>query len=399
MGVELRLFGQSIAGGRRARGMLDQLVEQQQQDAELAGVLNDLWAGSQRKMTREELERYTAVLHQRASDVKTVNASMDGFATQQLALREGARSDADRTQLDVLDRQAETARRLALSNNPELAKQGAQLMGELFRVQREYATTQEAQEIAGEAALGSQRWERFKSTYDDLYRESTGFLEVQRSYTVLRGVYKGDGEPGNAEDLAAINSLQRMIDPGATVRDGDVSLLQNLAGVPEWVITAANRVAKGGGRFTPAERAQMLTLGDRIMAAANSKQAETNGRFQAIGTAAELPAQFLNQLRIPISDTMEGGAGQNYGTDRLNAPPPVRDPQTDSTAAMIGSSAAAGIEAAAAGAVDFFEGLTGVEVVEPLEALGRATKRLLNPKPRYRTGGGFPQRPTDEYPQ
>lgn len=380
MPIEVRLFGNPIGGVRRARSMLDKVIEEQQQDASLGEAMGSLWAGAQRRMTRPELEGYTLALQQRANDVHSINAGFDGFSVQQKRLHEAAFSPEDRAQLEGLDEQAKVARTYMLSNNPELQKLGREMTSSLFTEQRNFATTNEAQERAGAAALGTQRWERFKSTYDDLYRESTDFLDIQRAYGVLRSSYTGDGEPGNAADIAAINSLQRMIDPGVSVREGDVSLLQNLAGVPDWLITAANRVAKGGGRFTPQERAELVRVGDRIMYAANEKQSVTNGRFHAVGVAAELPDAYLQRLSIPVTDTGTGVTGLNFGKPQLELSPPSAsggapvDLQTDSTARMVGESVQSGAAAAAGQALEFLGGLTG------LGGGARATDEYAPPK-------------------
>lgn len=381
MPVELRLFGNPVGGVRRARSMLDRVIATQQEDGELAEAMGDLWAGAQRRMTRPELEGYTLALQQRANDVHTINAGFDGFSVQQKRLMEAATTPQDRAQLEGLDTQAKVARSYMLSNNPELQKLGRELSASLFTEQRNFATTNEAQERAGVAALGAQRWDRFKSTYDDLYRESTDFLDIQRAYGVLRSSYAGEGEPGNAADIAAINSLQRMIDPGVSVREGDVSLLQNLAGVPDWLITAANRVAKGGGRFTPQERAELVRVGDKIMAAANEKQTGTNARFRAVGEVGELPPAYLDRLSIPISDTGAGATGLNFGKPALEAGAAARDGrggaidlQTDSTARMVGESVQSGAATAAGQALDFLGGLTG------LGGGARATDEYAPPK-------------------
>lgn len=262
-------------------------------------------------------EAFAAIsgLQQRARDIKTVQTAYKGFGAQQAGLRKAAMSPEDRAQLDVLDSQAEYGTRLMLSSNPELRAMGRSVMEKALAGQQSFATTNEAQALAAETKYGEQNWSRFSGLYDDLYRESSAFLEIQRSHGVLKSAYTGRGEPGNANDLAAINSLQRMIDPGATVRDGDVSLLQNLAGVPELLVTAANRVAKKGGRFTPQERAELIALGDRIMSAANEKQAATNVRFQDQAIAGELEESLVRRLAMPLTDTGVGGQGLNYGTN------------------------------------------------------------------------------------
>lgn len=154
-----------------------------------------------------------------------------------------------------------------------------------------------------EAAGLKEDFDAFNTLYDDLYRESADFIERRDSYTALQQSYTGGVEAAtNANDIAAINSLQRMIDPGVSVREGDVSLLANWAGVPDILVTAANRVANEGARFTPEQRIELLKLGNDIIAGANTEQTARNARFQTTGGVAQIDERFLNQLGIPTAE-------------------------------------------------------------------------------------------------
>lgn len=52
-------------------------------------------------------------------------------------------------------------------------------------------------------------------------------LDISRWYETIQGIYSQWVDNATwFEDISAINSLQRMIDPGATVREGDVELIQ-----------------------------------------------------------------------------------------------------------------------------------------------------------------------------
>lgn len=356
MAVRLKIFGQEIGGAKRARSTLDAIVEEQQNDAELRGVMDDAWAGSKPRMSTAELENYSAALLSRASSVKAVNAGAEIFQRRQSELLEAAGTEENREQLRSLDGMAETARGFMLSGDAKLEQLGREMFKSAYDKQDAYGVQNEAQAIAGKATLGADRWSRFQGAYDDLYRESTGFLEIQRSHGVLRSVYTGDGDVGNVHDVAAINSLQRMIDPGATVRDGDIALIQNYAGVPDWLLTAANRVVKGGGRLTPEERAGIVALGDRIMSAANEKQSLTNVRFQGLGEVAELPDNFIEKLKIPLSDTGQGiGGGLNFGVAT-----PMLEEGAENVPRALGERVREGVETGVRGFTNYVEGFLGI---------------------------------------
>lgn len=385
MAVQVRIFGSPL-GAKRERRLTDQFIAQAQDQAEGAD-LGTLLAVGQQPMTVDQHKAYRAALQQRVADVSTINSGFEGFMAQQDRLRSAAITDEDRAQLDVLDTRAKFAHELMLSANPELQAMGIAATKQLMSDQQAFATTNEAQAIAGETQMGSQNWSRFTKLYDSLYRESSDYVAKRDAYGALQSAYSGKDEPGNAADIAAINSLQRMIDPGVSVREGDVSLLQNLAGVPDALVTAANRVVKGGSRFTPEERRQIVSLANQLMTAANEQQADRNVRFQGIAEAADL-GDFSSRLLLPVTELTDGGA-LNFGTDpaaAAAAAAAARDPQTDSTPYMIGQSIKQGTKTAAGQASDFVRGLLNRDRPPPA------------PRPRspYR---GTIDRSTDEYPQ
>jgi murein DD-endopeptidase MepM/ murein hydrolase activator NlpD len=57
----------------------------------------------------------------------------------------------------------------------------------------------------------------------------SSMLDVESGWDTVRSLYSSDEKMASAtgfDDIAAINAFQRMVDPGATVREGDVTLLQ-----------------------------------------------------------------------------------------------------------------------------------------------------------------------------
>ncbi len=61
-------------------------------------------------------------------------------------------------------------------------------------------------------------------------------------------------------DMAIINGYQRMIDPGATVREGDVDALVASMAKSEQFRTFVNQFLGSGGKFTPEGRKSLATL-------------------------------------------------------------------------------------------------------------------------------------------
>jgi len=220
-----------------------------------------------------------------------------------------------------------------------------------------------------EAAGLKEDFDGFNLLYDDLYRESSDFIERRDSYNALRQSYaQGIGEDvaGNANDIAAINSLQRMIDPGVSVREGDVSILQNLAGVPDLLVTAANRVANEGARFTPEQRLEVLRLGNDLIAGANEEQTKRNARFQQTAGVAQIDQSFIGQLSIPTTELrdlpgMEGRTGDPVTRPRRSEPD---EPAARETGRLLGETAASGGETLRQGLKGLVEGALGVDVID-----------------------------------
>jgi hypothetical protein len=64
-------------------------------------------------------------------------------------------------------------------------------------------------------------------------------------------------------DIAAINAMQRMIDPGVAVREGDVTLIQQaIPRIQRWGLKAKNFVV--GDQLTPEVRAEMYELANEL---------------------------------------------------------------------------------------------------------------------------------------
>lgn len=88
-------------------------------------------------------------------------------------------------------------------------------------------------------------------TGNDSYKD---MLDIQ---TGLLGVISGTEQDNGFGDIAAINAFQRMIDPGATVREGDISLLETASAFIE--------------RIAPDFQIDRLKKGDKLPQAVRDK--------------------------------------------------------------------------------------------------------------------------------
>lgn len=88
----------------------------------------------------------------------------------------------------------------------------------------------------------------------------TDILSVKQAYTAMQGSQKQDSAIG---DVALINSFQRIIDPGVSVREGDVALIQKSAGIFEQLKNLPE-VWSGNARIPDKMREQMIQLSASI---------------------------------------------------------------------------------------------------------------------------------------
>ena len=76
----------------------------------------------------------------------------------------------------------------------------------------------------------------------DIYSLGKEFRDVERSYGKLTGALKSGTAPG---DLSAIFAYMKMIDPGSTVREGEMATAKNAAGIPERIMNMYNNARRG----------------------------------------------------------------------------------------------------------------------------------------------------------
>ena len=84
---------------------------------------------------------------------------------------------------------------------------------------------------AGKGAVSTDASLHFGRTFDRIAR-STPYKILESSQNVVPRMLAlfADGKADAADDLAMVNMFQRMIDPGVSVREGDVQLQQSTQG-------------------------------------------------------------------------------------------------------------------------------------------------------------------------
>lgn len=163
-------------------------------------------------------------------------------------------------------------------------------------------------------ALSDDEWKRLQNMRADpqIRPLLTRLGEIQGGYDTgiqgyidgktgtIQGETESEQNPGfSLADMAMINGFQRMIDPGVSVREGDVHAMLGTAGLSEQLTALLQRVAEEGGRFSDTLRDE---LGQMII---NHYNSNIRGTYSKIHTAAErlLPLSGL-QDKITINDVV-----------------------------------------------------------------------------------------------
>ena len=147
-----------------------------------------------------------------------------------------------------------------------------------------------------------------KITADPVYKD---MLDIN---TGLLGVFDGLSQDNGFGDIAAINSFQRMIDPGATVRSEDVVLLQSATSFFEKLNPAFQiKKLKEGDKLPEAVREQMRVLSKELYETRRNNYENLSGeKFKRLTEAAGIDFGFVGAEFLPVSEllsTIEGFSG------------------------------------------------------------------------------------------
>lgn len=139
--------------------------------------------------------------------------------------------------------------------------------------------------------------------------------------TGMQGVETGLAQNNGFGDITAINAFQRMVDPGATVREGDVSLLQSGSAFLDKILSdfPLERL-RSGAKLPDATRQAMLKTARELYAARARNYNDTVGsQAKALATAAKIPFEYI---------------GRDFNVDKVGSAPSVIVQQNKTTGAF-----------------------------------------------------------------
>jgi hypothetical protein len=233
--------------------------------------------------------------------------------------RQRAENPDDVAQLETFQTQLDAAGRLMRSSNPKLQEAGASMLGKVTDAQRAFDERQETQRIARETQqatiereIGGEAWSRLQAVSDDLRTESAPFLGQKEAWGRIKASM---ADPSEAGDYALLYSVHKMLDPASTVLASEFQNSQNLAGVPDIIVTARNKLREGQ-RLTPEQRAAFVKMGELQYRQSSEQQAERNGRYLERARAGGVPEKYLDTLQIPVFSP--GDMPTNFGKPQAN---------------------------------------------------------------------------------
>lgn len=211
---------------------------------------------------------------------------------------ERAETDEERAQIELLQEQFEAE--AAGANHPDPERRfsaitraldiAGQLDPELeeLEARRIEAEQRERDQFAAEVT-------RFNGIRDDLAAESGNYLTRRDAYKRMLSV-----EDTAWGDQVLLVSAFKVIDPTSAVLPGEAATAANAAGVPDFLLTAYNRVMRSGERLSPDQRSDLIRQTGLQFAQSREAQIERNTIALERARSQGIRDELLETLAFPI---------------------------------------------------------------------------------------------------
>jgi hypothetical protein len=123
------------------------------------------------------------------------------------------------------------------------------------------------------------------------------YVDMQDIATGLDSVTVGLSQKNGLGDITAINGFQRMVDPGATVREGDVALVQSASALAERILSEFPiEKLRAGAKLPDATRQQMLDAAKQLYERrAKNYNDAVGGQYRQLANGAGIPFEYIGQ--------------------------------------------------------------------------------------------------------
>lgn len=121
------------------------------------------------------------------------------------------------------------------------------------------------------------------------------YADMSDIHTGWMGVQAGLAQANGFGDVTAINAFQRMVDPGATVREGDVALLQSAASFKDKLLSEYPiEKLQTGAKLPKAVREQMRQVAENLYRVRAQNYNDTVGnQYHKLAEAANVPFELI----------------------------------------------------------------------------------------------------------
>lgn len=316
---------QTLASGLRRQGMQDEVAElalgQARQQAEGRAGQAAQAAGGQvgiqvdeAPLTREAANRFNAGTISADSDdlsrsrsflsnigdaAPLLSPSFQAGAAQQARAEGREAFDMQNTlrRLEQTDRQlAQADERIGLQRQQLEDNKIVRLaQADADRVAAKLKNARSAQEMLGDATDGAHKMATVKKV-----------VEFRNSFNTLQGILTdwAGGAMTGAQQIAAINAFQRLIDP-ATVREGDVALLRSGQSAWDSFVTRIERI--GSGKVVDENLVAQMQATARDMWAAYERSGQDAINAYYAGLSPFMPEDILAASRQQVEGNVFGG--------------------------------------------------------------------------------------------
>jgi hypothetical protein len=129
-----------------------------------------------------------------------------------------------------------------------------------------------------------QTFDRANTLRDEYVTQSKDFVSVQSAYSTITALGKS---PSAAGDIGLLTSFMRMVDPGSTVREGELATAENAGGVPDNVRSRYNNLLRGE-RLSEDQRKDFIGQAKNMFDARKGGQKKLRGTYKDLATRSKV---------------------------------------------------------------------------------------------------------------
>ena len=276
-----------------------------ERDEKIQTIQDNPWKSASTKATeiKQIADSYEKKLKNRTDRVTLLQSTYEDArqqaqfaATTAIGLYDKSRSFQAEQLNATLDREEKRAEALAKLNEP-LSPSEAKTLGVPFGTTASQAYGITPRVDSGLPGELTPKQTSVAIQLANSLKSHPAYTDMSDIYTGIQGVQTGLSQKNGFGDITAINAFQRMVDPGATVREGDVALLQSASAFINKVLSdyPIEKLTKGA-KLPEATRAQMQKTADELYERRAKNYNQTIGtQYKSLSGGSGIPFEFVGQ--------------------------------------------------------------------------------------------------------